>query len=69
MKIWAELLGQEHVGLHRNFLEAGGDSLVAMRICTRIRERMSIELPVARVFEKPTIAEFAAELTALKSSV
>jgi len=58
-KIWEEVLGIEPVGVHDNFLELGGQSLLATQVVARLRTAFKTELPVRRLFEKPTVAELA----------
>ncbi|UEM07014.1 amino acid adenylation domain-containing protein (plasmid) [Skermanella rosea] len=59
---WAEVLGIARVGIRDNFFEAGGHSLLATRVIARIRARFGIDLPLRLLFERPTVAEFAAEM-------
>ncbi|HYS78588.1 MAG TPA: condensation domain-containing protein, partial [Candidatus Dormibacteraeota bacterium] len=61
-RIWADLLGRERVGIHDNFFEAGGHSLIALQLVSRVREILHVEIPVRRVFERPTIAGLAADI-------
>ncbi len=58
-EIWESLLGAERVGVHDNFFEAGGHSLAATLLATRIRSRFSVSLTLGTLFEHPTIAELA----------
>jgi amino acid adenylation domain-containing protein len=57
--IWTEVLGIEEIGIHDNFFELGGHSLLATRVISQLREVFKIELPLRRLFEKPTVAELA----------
>jgi amino acid adenylation domain-containing protein len=59
IKIWAEVLGVERVGLHDNFLRLGGHSLLATKIVSQVNELFQLELPLYVLFEAPTIAELA----------
>jgi amino acid adenylation domain-containing protein/non-ribosomal peptide synthase protein (TIGR01720 family) len=58
--IWAELLKLDRVGIHDDFFELGGDSLLATQVISRVFQRFKVELPVRRLFENPTITEFGA---------
>ncbi len=58
--IWEELLGVARVGVHDNFLDLGGDSLLATRLAARMRGAIGFELPVRLFFEHSTVAALAA---------
>jgi acyl carrier protein len=58
--IWAELLGLEQIGIHDNFFDLGGHSLLSTQAITRMRRAFSVELQLRAFFEQPTIAELAA---------
>jgi amino acid adenylation domain-containing protein len=57
--IWSKVLGCDQVGVHDNFFELGGHSLLATLIISQVRQVFQRELPLRRLFELPTIAQFA----------
>jgi acyl carrier protein len=66
-KIWINVLGVERIGIHDNFFEMGGHSLLAMRIMARVNREFGKKVPVRMVFDAPTIARFAARLQCIPS--
>jgi amino acid adenylation domain-containing protein len=58
-RIWAELLGQEQIGVHDNFFDLGGHSLLATQVISQICHISQINLPLRRLFEDPTVAGLA----------
>jgi acyl transferase domain-containing protein/thioesterase domain-containing protein/acyl carrier protein len=62
--IWRELLGVERVGRDDDFFELGGQSLIAVRLFTRMKKKYSIDLPLSTLFEAPTIRRCAAIVAA-----
>lgn len=57
--IWAGVLGVNRVGVNDNFFELGGHSLVGLRLVNRLRETLGEQVPLAMIFEAPTVAEMA----------
>ncbi len=57
--MWAEILGVEEVGIHDNFFEIGGHSILASQLVSRLRETFHIELSLRTFFDAPTIAKLA----------
>ncbi len=60
--IWCEVLGVKRVGIHDNFFELGGHSLLATRVVARVRDSLSIDVPVRSLFEAPTVAALAGRI-------
>jgi NAD(P)-dependent dehydrogenase (short-subunit alcohol dehydrogenase family)/malonyl CoA-acyl carrier protein transacylase/acyl carrier protein len=61
-EIWQDLLGIEQVGVHDDFLELGGHSLLATQVIARVRDAFQVNLPLASIFETPTVAGLAVTL-------
>jgi amino acid adenylation domain-containing protein len=65
--IWKEVLRIEHIGVHDDFFERGGHSLVAARLISQMRERFEVEVPMRAVFEKRTIEQLALYIAELQA--
>lgn len=63
--IWRELFGVNRIGAEQNFFELGGNSLVAIQLITRLRQTFETEVPIHAIFESPTVAGLAREVSAL----
>jgi acyl carrier protein len=49
-EIYAELLGREQVGINDNFFEAGGDSILATQVLSRVFNTFQVEIPLEALF-------------------
>ncbi|HET8642653.1 MAG TPA: amino acid adenylation domain-containing protein [Pseudonocardiaceae bacterium] len=71
VEVWHEVLNLSPaatVGVHDNFFSLGGHSLTATQMLARVRGTFGAELPLAMLFTAPTIAEFAAAVSASESA-
>jgi amino acid adenylation domain-containing protein/thioester reductase-like protein len=62
--IWAEVLRVERVGRRDNFFELGGHSLLAVRMISRVRQVLGVEVALGELFTRPVLGDFARELAA-----
>jgi len=44
--LWTQLLRLDKVGIHDNFFEVGGNSLLGTRLLARVRQNFNLELPL-----------------------
>ncbi len=58
-EIMGKLLGVKQVGVHDNFFQLGGHSLLGTQLITRLGNAFGIELTIQSLFEGPTVAEIA----------
>jgi non-ribosomal peptide synthase protein (TIGR01720 family) len=59
--IWEEVLGVERIGIHDNFFEVGGDSIITIQVVSRAR-RLGYGLQPRDLFRYQTIAELSVAL-------
>jgi amino acid adenylation domain-containing protein len=61
---WKEVLGRASVGIHDNFFDLGGHSLLLTQVHARLQKLLHARLPMVKLFEHPTVAALAAYLEA-----
>ena len=61
------LLGVGPIGPDQSYFDLGGDSIFAVQLLTQIEQEFKIQLPLASLFDAPTIRELAQALSRAKS--
>jgi len=64
-ELWAAVLGYERVGIHDDFFDLGGHSLLGARLILEVREAFGVDLPLAELFDARTPAVLAEILEAM----
>ena len=63
-RTWSEMLGMDGIGATDDFFDLGGDSHLAIRAVTRLRQTTGWPVPMTAVFKHPRLRDFAAALAA-----
>jgi amino acid adenylation domain-containing protein len=58
-RIWERVLAVSPIGMDDNFFELGGHSLLAVRLFAQIEKSLGRNLPLATLFQAPTIRSLA----------
>lgn len=58
-EIWEDLLGIDRVGVHDNFFDLEGHSLLGTIMITRIRKSFGVDLELTEIFRAPTLQGLA----------
>ena len=66
--IWSEVLKVERVGRNDHFFERGGHSLLAVELIARVQRKLNSEVGLRELFVQPTLAGFAAAVSAGRST-
>ena len=57
--IWSGLLNTDQIGIHDDFFDLGGHSLIGIQVLAQVEQQFSRTLPLKSLFEASTIAQFA----------
>ena len=58
-KIWEKVLGKKPIGVKDNFFDLGGHSLLAVGLLAQIEKTFEKNLPLATLFQSPTVEQLA----------
>ncbi|WP_137936791.1 type I polyketide synthase [Chitinivorax sp. B] len=62
--IWQEKMGVAPLGVHDDFFELNGHSLMAVQIITEIKRKLKVTLPTGLIYDQSTIAQLAESVIA-----
>ncbi len=54
--LWQQTLGIEEIGVHDDFFQLGGHSLIAIQFLNQLRQQYQVELSLADLFDNPTVS-------------
>ncbi|MGN4221944.1 amino acid adenylation domain-containing protein, partial [Burkholderia gladioli] len=66
--IWASALKREEIGIHDDFYELGGHSILATLVVARTRKALALNVPLRALFDAPTVAGFAERIRAFEAA-
>jgi amino acid adenylation domain-containing protein len=61
--IWLDVLEIQRVGVHDNFFDLGGNSLLSLQVLVEIEKNLHIKVPTVKFFQYPTVLSLANYLT------
>ena len=64
-EIWKNLLELDEVGIHEDFFNVGGHSLLAIRVVSAVRKQLKVELSINDIFDFTTIASLAGHIDSM----
>ncbi|MEO7583966.1 MAG: non-ribosomal peptide synthase/polyketide synthase [Ferruginibacter sp.] len=67
-EFWKSLLGHDVFGVNDDFFRAGGNSLKAIQLLSRISAQFAVDIKLTDVFLQPTIAQLALVIDGMKNA-
>ncbi|HYG65241.1 MAG TPA: beta-ketoacyl synthase N-terminal-like domain-containing protein, partial [Thermoanaerobaculia bacterium] len=61
-EVWQRVLGVEQVGLHDNFFDLGGNSLLGLQLVSEIGRDLGVQVAPVTLFESPTVAALTRQI-------
>jgi amino acid adenylation domain-containing protein len=63
VRVWQEVLGVDVVSARDSFFELGGNSLMAVRLISRLKSELRMDLPLRSIFADPTITSLSGHIS------
>ena len=63
IEIWSLIVECEKISIHDNFFDLGGHSILAIKLLNEIQKNFNQELSLTSLFQNPTIAQLAQQLS------
>jgi surfactin family lipopeptide synthetase A len=64
--IWCTVLHMDRIGINDSYFDLGGDSLMAATMFAMVLEKFAITVPIATLFDAPTVAKLGYEIDRVK---
>lgn len=61
--VWQQVLKRKEIGIHDNFFDLGGHSLLLIEVCSKLREQFGDAVTIVKLFQYPCIHELATHLS------
>jgi acyl transferase domain-containing protein/acyl-CoA synthetase (AMP-forming)/AMP-acid ligase II/acyl carrier protein len=58
-ELWQQALGMSQVGIHDNFFDLGGNSLIGVQLTAELRRELGVQISNMTLFEAPTVSALA----------
>jgi amino acid adenylation domain-containing protein/non-ribosomal peptide synthase protein (TIGR01720 family) len=67
-EVWKDMFGKEQIGIHANFFELGGDSIITIQLVSRVKQ-LGLEVSARDIFQHQSIAELSSVIATRKTMV
>lgn len=68
-RIWSDLLGVKQIGVHDDFFQLGGDSLLGVAMLAEVEKKTGFRLPIESMLQAPSVGRLAAFLDERRNSL
>ncbi|NME69789.1 non-ribosomal peptide synthetase [Flammeovirga aprica] len=68
IKLWKDVIGPQEIGVNDSFFKIGGNSITAVKLVTKIRKVLKIQMNISTVFKNPSIRKLATYIDAIENN-